>query len=241
MATEVVLVVGVRGGVGASTLAALAARRCAARARSRAQGGTVALVDLHPVGGGVEVLLGLERAEGVRWPDLRDARGTVTGTDLEGLLPRWHHVEVLSADRRGGPPGEAALSAVWPALLERCSTVVADVPPAALVADGAGERWASAAAQVVLVTSQDVAGVAAGLTVRPRLGLTAAHLVLRRRRHARVSPLEAAHVLDLPVLALLPTDRGVADAVDRGLGPVVGARSGLARAVDRVTRGTVGG
>lgn len=237
MATDVVLMVGVRGGVGTSTLAALAARRCAARAR----GGPVALVDLHPAGGGVEVLLGLERAEGVRWPDLRDARGTVTGADLEGVLPQWHGVEVLSGDRRGGPPGEVALSAVWPALLDRCSTVVADLPAGALVVDGAVERWASDRAQVVLVTTQDVVGVAAALAVRERLGLVPTHLVLRRRRHARVSPLEAAHVLDLPVLALLPTDRGVADAVDRGLGPVVGARSALARAAARVARGTVGG
>lgn len=236
MATEVVLVVGVRGGVGASTLAALAARRCAG-ARARAPGGAVALVDLQPVGGGVEVLLGLEHAEGVRWSDLRDARGTVAGADLEGLLPRWQGVEVLSGDRRGGPPGEAALAAVWPAVLERCSTVVVDLPPSAL----GDAPWAPAAAQVVLVSSQDVAGVAAGLTVRPLLGAAAAHLVLRRRPRARVSPLEAAHVLDLPVLALLPTDRRVADAVDRGLGPVVGGRSALARAADRVIRGTVGG
>lgn len=242
----VVVVVGACGGVGASTFAALLAREAA-----RTGGGAV-LVELDGSGPGLEVLLGVEEAPGVRWPDLADLRGSLAAEDLDGVLPVWRGVEVLGTDRRGGGPAEAALDALWPVLRARCATVVVDAPAHALAGPAARLVTDDDATRVAVVTSQDVRGVAAALTaltgwrtaapVRGAPEQGGAHLMLRRRRGARVGPLEAAHVLDVPLLGMLPTDRRVAEATDRGFGPLVGRRSGLGRAVGAAARGLgVGG
>jgi len=61
--------------------------------------------------------------------------------------------------------------------------------------------------------------------------------VLRRRPHARVAPSEAARLLDLPLAGMLPGDRRVAEATDRGFGPAVTGWSALGRSVRRLARG----
>lgn len=259
--------VGAVGGVGASTLAALLARERAVDGRR------VVLVDLDLGHGGIDVLLGLERATGARWPELAAARGTLALDDLDGLLPRWRGVEVLSAGRTavgggsraasgagsgggsraasggegGGPAGEvglgdgavpwAAVAAVWGALLASATDVVVDVPAHAARAD---RRVADLlqGARVLLVTGQDVLGVAGAVAARTALVGARAQLVLRRRAGARVAPAEAARALDLPLAGLVPRDRGVAGATDRGLGPAVPAWSPLARAVRRISQGS---
>lgn len=230
--------VGATGGVGATTLAALLARRRAADGRR------VALVDLDHGHGGIEVLLGVEDRPGARWADLQDVRGTVAPADLEGVLPRWEGVEVLSGDRGGEDPCAAAVEAVWGGLVGGCASVVVDLPVGRLTRGPAGAGHAAgvgavleARTDLLLVTGQDVLGVAAALVARRVAATGPVQLVLRRRGAPRVSPLEAAHLLDAPLLALLPSDPRVGAAVDRGFGPVVPRRSRLARCVDRVARG----
>lgn len=231
---HLVAVVGAGGGVGASTFAALLARQWSRR-------GPTALVDLDPSGGGIDVLLGIESSPGIRWPELAAVRGALEPEDLADVLPCWAGVEVLAAGRGAEVPGPSAVGPVLDSLAARCTTVVVDVPAAAVQAAAAPE-----CEDVVLVAGQDVRGVAAGLAVRESLG-GAAHLVLRRRRTRQVAPLEAAHVLDLPLLGMVPTDRRLAGAVDRGLGPVAGRRllrsaAAVAEAVTRVGgMGGVGG
>lgn len=229
-----VVVVGAAGGVGASTLAALLAARWAADGRP------VALVDLDAQAGGIEVLLGIEGHDGARWPDLAGMRGPVGAAELHGLLPRWGAVEVLGADRRTAALDPAAVEAVWTGLLGSGRTVVADLPARALGRDGlAGITplvGRPGTGSVVVVTGQDVLGVAtaavacAGLPPGPRL-------VLRRRSGARVAPAQVASTLGLPLLGLLPSDRRVAGAVDRGLGPALARWSRLARSVTGIARG----
>ena len=65
-------VVGARGGVGASTLAAALAARGARRTAS-------VLVDLDAAAPGLDLLVGLEDDPGVRWPDLAGAAGAIDG------------------------------------------------------------------------------------------------------------------------------------------------------------------
>ncbi|NLE72924.1 MAG: P-loop NTPase [Actinomycetales bacterium] len=232
MRGQAVAVVGAAGGVGATTLAALLAARLAAGGRP------VALLDLDVRRGGVEVLLGTEAREGPRWADLATARGPLDGADLAAALPRWGRVEVLGADRRAVAPDAAAVAAVHEALLEAGRLVVLDVPGHALADDGVAGLVR--AARVLVVTGQDVLGVAAAAAATDALGPGAA-LVLRRRRGGRVAPAQVGAALRLPVAGLLPHDRRVAGAVDRGLGPAVAPWSPLARAVARVARGLTGG
>lgn len=281
MTARVTVVVGAVGGVGASTLAALLARRRAAA------GGPALLVDLDLGRGGIDVLLGLERAPGVRWPDLAGVRGTLALDDLDGLLPRWRGVDVLSAGRPAGTRAEAgslpavdaatrgpwagdgagrgawgsrelghlAVAAVCAAVVAAGQDVVVDLPAgvvqgAVVTTAGvpAGPRsapggapppespWAELlrVARVLVVTGQDVLGVAGGVAAASSLGARCDGVVLRRRRRARVAPAEVAGALGAPVAGMLPGDRAVAVSTDRGLGPVPVPWSPLARAVRRI-------
>lgn len=231
MRGRAVVVVGAAGGVGASTLAALLA------ARWSVDGRPVALVDLDPRAGGIEVLLGVEGADGARWPDLAGVRGPVGPTELTGVLPRWGRVEVLGSDRRAAPLDPAAVEAVCTGLLDGGRTVVVDLPARALA--GAAGRAADGllgAGATVVVTGQDVQGVAAAAVACAALP-PGARLVLRRRAGARVAPGQVAATLGLPLLGLLPTDRRVAGAVDRGLGPALAGWSRLSRAAAKIAKG----
>ncbi len=67
------------GGTGVSTLASGLAW---AAARS---GIKVGLVELNPSAGGIDLLLGIERKDGWRWPELASARGVTT--DLGSHVP----------------------------------------------------------------------------------------------------------------------------------------------------------
>lgn len=69
-------VIGGRGGAGASTLA------CALAVTAARGGERAMLVDADPLGGGLDVLLGGESAEGLRWPDFAGSRGRVGGGEI---------------------------------------------------------------------------------------------------------------------------------------------------------------
>ncbi len=220
-----VVVVGAHGGVGASTLTALLALTAGPE--------RTALVDLAG-GGGLDVLLGIEGHTGVRWPALAGVRGTIEPGDLAGALPRWRDIPVLSSARDDPTRGPDAVLEVLAALSAEHQVFV-DLAASEL-AGPVGDAVVSASACVVLLAAQDVTGVAAVLRTRtdePR----ADRLVLRRRR-SRTAPIEAAHVVDLPLIGMLPNDRRVADAVERGWGPLPGRR--LQRAVGSIWRRTGG-
>lgn len=220
---QVVVVVGASGGCGASTLAALLARR-------RAREGRTVLVDLDPGGPGIEVLLGAEAADGARWADLEHARGRLGTGDLDGVLPTWAGVEVLSEDRRAAATSAEVRRAVVDALVARADTVVLDTS-ARVVANLPDVATLVRGAATLLVCHQDVAGTAAAL--RTRTGLTGVHgAVLRRSRGSTVAAVEARHMLGVPVLARLGQDTTLRGAVERGLGPVPGRATG--RAVARL-------
>lgn len=249
MRARVTVVVGAVGGVGASTLAALLARRRVAAGR------TVVLVDLDVGRGGVDVLLGLEQASGVRWTDLAGVRGTLGPEDLDGLLPSWRGVDVLSAGRvpaggvraaggmsrgaDGALGGADAVAAVCGALASARRDVVVDLPAAVVRTGGDEPPWREllGVGRVLVVTGQDVLGVAGGVAALAALGTACDAGVLRRRRGARVAPGEAAAALGVPIAGLLPADGAVASSTDRGLGPIPAAWSALARAVRRIDGG----
>ena len=79
----VVAVVGAGGGAGASTLAGAIALTAAS---IRFRPGTI-LVDGDPFGGGLDLLLGIESEEGLRWPDLVVEDGRVAAATLRDALP----------------------------------------------------------------------------------------------------------------------------------------------------------
>ena len=79
---DLVVVAGAVGGAGASTLAAALAQH-ALDSRSRA-----VLVDLDPLGGGLDLMLGAETAAGARWDELAGITGRVDDRVLRRCPPQ---------------------------------------------------------------------------------------------------------------------------------------------------------
>ena len=249
---RVIGVVGARGGIGASSLAAALARRLTragpGRRPGRRGGGAatgwpaarapaaVALVDLD-AGGGLDVLLGVEGARGLRWPDLTGARGEVSGAELTALLPRWSGVTVLSADRaRPGAPPEEVVADVLDALVASHDRVVLDLARR----DVLGGRGPLDRCGVVLVlAARDLRSAAGVLALRSALlaQVPEVRLVVRGPAPGGLGVLELAHVVDLPVAASMGPQRGFDAALERGSGPGLRRRGPLARAVDRLAAG----
>ena len=188
------------------------------------------LVDLDRASGGIDVVLGLESADGVRWPDLVDARGDVPGADVLALLPRWGPCAVLSVDReRPGAPEPAVVADVLHALTLETGALVLDLDRAATLA---GESVAAVCDAVLVVAPRDLrtAGI---LAVRPRLDAVPTWLVVRGPAPGGLGAAELSAAVRLPVLGTVPAERGLAAALERG-GPPPPGRGRLARAAGRL-------
>ncbi|MBI9115972.1 septum site-determining protein Ssd [Sanguibacter suaedae] len=208
-------VVGACGGAGASVLAAALAR-VAARADDRAL-----LVDGDARGGGLDVLLGIEDDPGLRWPDLHAARGEVSAEDVVPLLPAWHGVRVLSADRtRPWALTPDVPTDVLRALQRTGDVVVHDLRAPDLAA------WADRCTAVVVVARCDLTSVAGAVALRDALGATPAGLVVRGPAPGRLGAHDVADATGLPLWGEVRRDRALPGAVERGEGPPVRARRG---------------
>ena len=238
-------VLGARGGAGTSTLAALTADRLARLT-------STVLVDLDPVGGGVDVTVGIEDADGARWPELAGARGDVPGQDVLALLPRWGSCAVLSADRTGASPelDPDVVADVLHALAGAVGALVLDLPRGGVLpgvrpdrpgaggsvpADGASAAGTllPACDLVALVARRDLRSVAGALAVRPRLVAAGAPagLVVPGRAPGGLAVAELAAAVDLPVLWSGPARGAVARGGERGLLPRRGPAASAAGAV----------
>ncbi|RAJ61757.1 secretion/DNA translocation related CpaE-like protein [Streptomyces sp. Amel2xB2] len=217
-------VLGGRGGAGASTLA------CALAVTAARAGQRTVLVDGDTLGGGLDVLLGGERTEGLRWPAFAESRGRVGGGALEESLPKLHDLSVLSWDRGDSVliPADAMRSVIS-AARRRGGVVVVDLPR------GVDETVAEALAQTdlgLLVVPAEVRAVAAAHRVASRT-----QMVLRDLRAVVRTPggpggsrgygpgldeEEVARLLRLPLAGELPWEPGLSEAAERGVPP--GAR-----------------
>jgi secretion/DNA translocation related CpaE-like protein len=127
-AGRVLAVVGGCGGAGASVLATVTAVVAARR------GDRCLLLDCDPLGGGLDLAVGEEASEGLRWSGLTVSGGRVAASALHEALPSRRigsgALTVLSCDRDGDSSGltEQAVRAVIAAGRRAGETVVCDVP-----------------------------------------------------------------------------------------------------------------
>lgn len=221
----VVAVVGGSGGIGASTLAATLAGRAARRGR------TSALVDVDPLGGGIDLLLGAERIAGWRWPRLSGAEGFLG--DLRPHLPVVEGVALLSMAR--GPALDVArepLAAVLGSLQRTFDLVVTDC--------GRGQGVAArdclrSASRVLLVVGSSLRSVAAARQVVDALELVHAEIVVRRQPGGTVPDDIVADAVGLAILAAVPEEPALRSAAEAGDQPGLrGGRRGYARACERL-------
>ncbi len=216
-------VMGGRGGAGASTLA------CALAVTAARRGQRTMLIDGDPLGGGLDVLLGGERASGLRWPDLAESQGRVSSGALEESLPRLHDLSVLSWDRGDSVViTPEAMRSVLGAARRRGGVVVVDLPRRM---DDAVVEALSQVDVGLLVVPAELRAVAAADRVASRMGMVLRDLrvVARGPFPSGLDDAEIARLLGLPLAGELPPEKGLLDAVDSGEPPGGQQRGPLAR------------
>ena len=214
------------GGAGATTFAC-------ALALTAARTEPAVLLDLDPLGPGVDRVVGLDAGrEGggaVRWDALVGSHGRLGSRSLRAALPQKDGLAVLTWGF--GPPVEldaGTVREVLSAAQRGHDVVVADLPRAV---DDVTAEVVSRCDEVLVVVDPSVAGVAAASKVATVLRPLNRRLGLVVREVGSAVPSEhVADILDLPLVARVGTQRRLAEHLDLGLGPVHSRRAPLARA-----------
>ncbi len=104
-------VVGGRGGAGASVFVAALGLTALRMSQS------ALLIDCDPLGGGLDLVLGAESEQGLRWPDMHLRAGRVAASSLHDALPSrtrgTTRLTVLSGARKGRPPPPTRWPRSW--------------------------------------------------------------------------------------------------------------------------------
>ncbi|SDZ35664.1 helicase/secretion neighborhood CpaE-like protein [Micromonospora pattaloongensis] len=233
-AARVIGVVGGRGGAGASVLAgALAVTGTRAGLRTL-------LVDADPLGGGLDLVLGWEQLDGLRWPGLTETDGRVDPPALVRALPSRGDLVVLSWDRGDllEVPVEA-MAATMDAGRRGRDLVVVDLPrhldDAAVVALQATDH-------VFVVVPAELRATAAAARVIAAVAPHCAELsvVVRGPAPGRLKAREVARALDLPLVGTLRPEPGLSRGMERGEAPTAGGRGPLAALCQRIVADIAG-
>jgi len=198
---KVVATIGGGGGAGASSLAVVLAGEAA---RS---GHPTTLIDLDPLAGGLELLVGAERSSGLRWPDLV-AKPDLIDESLPGRLPAAGDLRLLSWDRRSPPAAlDPALLAGVLAAAEPAGLVVIDLPRFLVT-----ETLLAGCDEALLVCSRQVrAAGAAGVLAATCAGLAGRlRLVAGGAAAPEITTGDLAAFAELPVAATLAVEPRVA-------------------------------
>ncbi|ORW54072.1 AAA family ATPase [Mycolicibacterium peregrinum] len=217
-----VAVVSARGGAGASVFAVALAQSASA----------ALLIEADPWSGGIDLVAGSEDVAGLRWPDLALQGGRLGYPALREALPRRDGVSVLSSGRSGADIEAGPVAAVIEAGCRGGVTVVCDVPRRATEA---AETALNAADLVVLVAPADVRSCTAATAARPWVLACNpnAGVVVRGPSPGGLRATEVARIVDLPLLAAMRPQAGIAEVLERG-GLRVRPRSPLGSAARRV-------
>ena len=215
-------VIGGAGGAGATVFAAALARLAAA---SR----STLLLDADPLGAGIDRVLGLESADGIRWDAMAQTTGRLSSRSLRQALPRAGQLSVLSWPVDRSPPLQPfAVREVLSAGRRGFAVVVVDLPRHL---DAVVEETVARCDHVVLVSTVTVPGAASAARLARRLPECGArrHLVTRGRSGG-VRPESVSRVLGIPLLCAMGDQRGLDEAIDLGAGPARPRHGPLARA-----------
>lgn len=219
----VTCVIGAVGGSGASTLAA---------ALTIAQKDST-LVDAVPLSGGLDLLMGVEDAAGVRFNDVALGSGNIAASDLKNALP---HVKsgqaVLTSARLSADTVAPEEIATAVDLLASTGDVVIDCPYY-------GEEFSAAVAvadHVVIVVPSEIQAVARAKILvdrlkQSRVGCT---IVVRHRGWSGLSIQEIESITSATVIAELPTVKKLAKTIElQGIG------RGLPSALDKCAKAII--
>jgi secretion/DNA translocation related CpaE-like protein len=243
---RVLAVLGGRGGAGASVFATAVAVAVVEAGRH------AMLVDCDALGGGLDLALGAEKMDGLRWSGLALGGGRVPAAALHAALPTPRvggrgGLTVLSygrsdygrsdygrsdCERDGSVPDGVAVRTVCAAGRRAGETVVCDVPRYPCEPGTAALESADLA---VLIVPAEVRACAAATAVAARVRRygVSLQLVVRGPAPGGITPADISRALDLPLLAAMRPQPGLAGALDRGSMPGR-SRGPLATAARRV-------
>jgi secretion/DNA translocation related CpaE-like protein len=240
---KVLAVLGGRGGAGASVLAA-----ALAVTGSRLKLRTL-LIDADPLGGGLDLLLGWEERDGLRWPQLARASGRVEPAALVAALPGRGDLVVLSCAREDeagltgyeladGEPDRLpadAMAAALDAGRRGRDLVVIDLPRQLDPATALALRTAD---QVLLVVPAELRATAAAARIAAsvRTHRSDLALVVRGPSPGRLPATEVARVLGLPLAGSVRSEPRLPAALERGETPTADGRGPLAGLCRRLIR-----
>jgi secretion/DNA translocation related CpaE-like protein len=222
---RVLAVLGGRGGAGASVLAAAVASAAAESGRR------TLLVDLDPLGGGLDLVLGAEGTAGLRWSGIALTGGRVAASALHEALPSAGGLlTVLSCGRDEVAPVPEAVAAVLDAGRRAGDLVVCDLPRTPGPAVHAALDRADA---TVLVVPAEVRACAAAARVVAALGerVPGLRVVVRGPAPGGLGAADVSRALGLPVLATTRPHPGLAAHLERGGLPRRGPLPTVARIV----------
>ena len=225
---QVLAVIGGRGGAGASILAGgLAVTAVGAGLRTL-------LVDADPWGGGLDLVLGWEQVDGLRWPALLGAGGRIDPPALLQALPKRGDLVLLSFARDDllPVPGEA-MTATLDAARRGRDVVIADLPRHL---DDAATLALQAADQTLLVVPAELRATAAAARVAAMVALHCENVsvVVRGPAPGRLRPREVAKVLGLPLAGSLRPEPAMCQALERGQAPTASGAGPLAELCKRI-------
>jgi secretion/DNA translocation related CpaE-like protein len=227
---RIIAVIGGRGGAGASILAGALA------VTAVREGHRTLLVDADPVGGGLDLVLGWEAVDGLRWPALAGAGGRVDPPALLKALPHRGDLVLLSFARDDvlAVPGEA-MAATLDAARRGRDVIVADLPRRL---DDAATMALEAADQAILIVPAELRATAAAA----RIAAVAANhcpnlaVVVRGPAPGKLKAREVARSIGLPLAGALRPEAAVCRALERGDAPAADGRGPLAELCKRLIR-----
>lgn len=204
---QIITVIGGSGGVGASTFAVNLAMT------TRAVGHSVALVDLDPWSGGLDLLMGAERAPGLRWSALESVHGRVSARALADSCVHVGGIDLLSCDAADACPSPA-VNAVIDALQRGYDRVIVDLSVPAIPA---ARELVVRSSQVLLVVAAHVhAAASAGRMAQwvRDCGQQPALVVVNTAKGLLAQEISLA--LELPLAAAVPFVASMAARSDAG-------------------------
>lgn len=233
-AGRVLAVIGGRGGAGASILAGgLAVTAVAAGRRTL-------LVDADPVGGGLDLVLGWEGMNGLRWPALAESTGRVDPPALLKALPHRGDLVLLSFDRNEvlAVPGEA-MAATLDAARRGRDVIIADLPRQL---DDAATLALAAADRAILIVPAELRATAAASRIAAVATMHCKDIsvVVRGPAPGRLRAREVARSIGLPLAGSLRPEPGLCKALEEGEAPAAKGQGPLAelckRLISQLTR-----